>query len=120
LFIFRHREKRKYKQYRALGWSLFQDRAGEIGLDFIAHYAIMWVLLWRTTMTDKTWEEQEKEDQNHYDLVLEVAKLREQNKQMKETLRTIWETDALQLWAFENPDDEVSIADLVRECLGNK
>ena len=30
-------------------------------------------------MTDKTWEEQEKEDQNYYDLVLEVAKLREQN-----------------------------------------
>lgn len=30
-------------------------------------------------MTDKSWEEQEKEAQNHYNLVLEVAKLREQN-----------------------------------------
>jgi len=28
----------------------------------------MWVLLWRATMTDKSWEEQEKEAQNHYDL----------------------------------------------------
>lgn len=65
-------------------------------------------------MTDKTWEEQEKEDQNHYDLVLEVAKLREQNKQMKQLLKTIYETDCLPNWAFEDPDNEGSIAEMVR------
>ena len=36
---------------------------------------------------------------------------------MKEVLKLIWETDALQPWAFEDPDDEGSIADLVRKCL---
>ena len=35
-------------------------------------------------MTNKSWEEQEKEDQNYYDLVLEVAKLREQNRFLKQ------------------------------------
>ena len=66
-------------------------------------------------MTDKTWEEQEKEDQNHYDLVLEVAKLREQNKEMKQLLKTILETDCLPHWAFDKGDDEESIADMVRK-----
>jgi len=68
----------------------------------------------RVVMTDKTWEEQEKEAQNHYDLVLEVAKLREQNKQMKQLLKTIYETDCLPDWAYGKGDDGVSIAEMVR------
>jgi hypothetical protein len=47
-------------------------------------------------MTDKTWKEIEEEEQERYSLVLEVANLREQNKQLKEALKLIWETDALQ------------------------
>ena len=76
------------------------------------------VLLWRVAMIDKSWKEIEEEEQEHYSLALEVANLREQNKQLKETLKLIWETDALQLWAFEDPDGEGSIADVVRKCLG--
>ena len=47
-------------------------------------------------MTDKTWKEIEEEEQERYSLVLEVANLREQNKQLKEALKLIRETDALQ------------------------
>jgi len=47
-------------------------------------------------MIDKTWKEIEEEEQERYSLVLEVANLREQNKQLKEALKLIRETDALQ------------------------
>ena len=64
-------------------------------------------------MTDKTWEEQEKEDQNHYDLVLEVAKLREQNiflKQERERLiKKLEKIDNLSRYAWaqvtKNPQE---------------
>lgn len=65
----------------------------------------------------KTWLDIEKEEQEHYELVLEVAKLREQNKQMKEVLKLIWETDALAQWAWEKGDDDESIADILRETM---
>ena len=66
-------------------------------------------------MFQKDLDDKEKEDQNHYDLVLEIAKLREQNKEMKQLLKTIYETDCLPHWAFEKGDDEESIADMVRK-----
>ena len=64
-------------------------------------------------MTDKTWEEQEKEAQNHYDLVLEVAKLREQNiflKQERERLiKKLEKIDNLSRYAWaqvtKNPQE---------------
>ena len=64
-------------------------------------------------MTDKSWEEQEKEAQNHYNLVLEVAKLREQNiflKQERERLiKKLEKIDNLSRYAWaqvtKNPQE---------------
>jgi len=64
-------------------------------------------------MYDKSWEEQEKEAQNHYNLVLEVAKLREQNiflKQERERLiKKLEKIDNLSRYAWaqvtKNPQE---------------
>lgn len=44
----------------------------------------------------------------------------EKLNRMKRILFTIWDTDALQLWAFEDPDGEGSIASMVRDALKEK
>jgi hypothetical protein len=36
---------------------------------------------------------------------------------VRETLKLVWETDALAGWAWEDPDDEGSIASKVRETM---
>ena len=56
----------------------------------------------------------------HHDLEKECANLKEKNEKMLEVLRIIWDADALQQWAWEDPDDEGSIADLVREVVRGK
>jgi hypothetical protein len=50
------------------------------------------------------------------DLYLKINELEKQNKEMKELLKTIYETDCLRDWAFED-DDGNSIADKVRKIV---
>ena len=46
-------------------------------------------------------------------------KLKQESKAMKDILTIIWETDALQEWAWEDPEGEGSIADWVRKYVKN-
>ena len=47
----------------------------------------------------------------------EILEIVEQNKQMKQLLKTILETDCLPHWAYDKGDDEESIADMVRKFI---
>ena len=63
-------------------------------------------------------------DQNHFEYLFEQQveyskRLKQENDQMREVLKLIWETDALQGWAWEDPEGEGSIADWVRKCVKN-
>ena len=44
-----------------------------------------------------------------------IKELEAENTEMKQLLKTIFETDCLPHWAFEKGDDEESIADMVRK-----
>ena len=50
------------------------------------------------------------------DLYLKINELEKQNEEMKELLKTIYETDCLRDWTFED-DDGNSIADKVRKIV---
>jgi len=45
----------------------------------------------------------------------EIERLHEQNKEMKELLKTIYDRDCLPWFAFDKGDDEESIVDKVRK-----
>jgi len=63
-----------------------------------------------------------KLEQNHFEYLLEQQveyskQLKQENDQMREILKLIWETDALAQWAWEKGDDDESIADILRETM---
>jgi len=71
-------------------------------------------------MIEKSWAEIDREEQEYFALASDLAKARSQNKKLVEVIKLILETDALQDWAFEDPDGDGSIAQMAEDAIASK
>jgi len=71
-------------------------------------------------MIEKSWAEVDREEQEYFALASDLAKVKLQNKKLVEVIKLILETDALQDWAFEDPDGNGSIAQMAEDAIKNK
>jgi hypothetical protein len=82
--------------------------------------ASWWLQAKDAPMIEKSWTDVDREEQEYFALASDLAKVKLQNKKLIEVIKLILETDALQDWAFEDPDGDGSIAQMAEDAIKSK